>query len=165
MIKIIVISVSLFFILNMYILKFSLTDTRDELFRFKLNIVEEKLNILKKNIGRYPTTEEGLMFLCKNITNVKYWEGPYFIDRCQHYISNKLIYKNINNTMIIYHMGINGIDEYSFGDDIRNLPYSLNKRKKEGLIFILSNSIFLSFILGLMTILLFQKIKETKVEK
>ena len=39
--------------------------------------VKTALGVFETDIGRYPTSEEGLTFLISNITNDVLWKGPY----------------------------------------------------------------------------------------
>jgi len=42
----------------------------------KLKIIEQTLHLFKAQVGRYPTSEEGLVVLTKNF-NLPNWKGPY----------------------------------------------------------------------------------------
>ena len=39
--------------------------------------IKTALGIFETDVGRYPSTEEGLMFLMQNLTNDPLWKGPY----------------------------------------------------------------------------------------
>ncbi len=90
----------------------------------RLIIFKEVLSLLKNDIGRYPTTEEGLNSLFINTGNIDSWKGPYLNNNVlpTDAWSNDFIYKYIEDNggvkYIIYSFGKNQINEYGFGDDI-----------------------------------------------
>ena len=149
----------LFIISNIFLLK--TYDTRDELYRFELSVVEKSLDAFKKDIGRYPNTQEGLSILCQNISQLTQWKAPYFQYSCKS-LQKTMAYRNIDGEVILYHLGDNQIDEYTFGDDVRKpLPY-IQRREEERLYFFIVNSIFLGFLLGsIFTLFLFSQKRRT----
>jgi general secretion pathway protein G len=43
----------------------------------QINLFETALDSFKLDVGRYPTTEEGLQVLIRNTGNIPNWNGPY----------------------------------------------------------------------------------------
>jgi general secretion pathway protein G len=92
----------------------------------RISIFEERLVLLKKDIGRYPTTNEGLNALVVAPPGVSNWRGPYVpygaipTDSWHHaYIYHyPAIYGD--KEFDLYSMGKNGVDEKGKGDDITN---------------------------------------------
>ncbi len=91
---------------------------------YRLKFFKEALSLLKNDIGRYPTSMEGLNILFENPESIDNWNGPYFNNNFlpHDYWNNPYIYKYIEKTggvkYIIYSFGENQINEYGFGDDI-----------------------------------------------
>ncbi len=132
---------------NIFLFGYKLSDTRIDLYKYILIDLKESIHRLNQDIKRYPTTKEGLMFLCKNVSNEELWKGPYQIGLCEMNIKN-VIYFNINEEIILYHVGTNGINEYTFGDDVReSLPYDERNNQKRIYIF-LFNGVFFGFLIG-----------------
>lgn len=92
----------------------------------RISIFEERLVLLKKDIGRYPTTNEGLNALLVAPPGVSNWRGPYVpygtipTDPWRHaYIYHyPAIYGG--KEFDLYCIGENGVDEKGKGDDITN---------------------------------------------
>jgi hypothetical protein len=110
---------------------------------------------LKNDILRYPSSEEGLKFLCKNIGEIKSWNGVYNENFCSSSKINDYVYKNINSVIIFYYKGENKIDEYGFGDDMRENTRIFEQREAKKLKQILFNSIYISFFFGAIVTFLF----------
>jgi general secretion pathway protein G len=92
----------------------------------RISIFEERLILMKKDIGRYPTTNEGLDALLVAPPGASNWRGPYVpygaipTDPWNHaYI---YYYPAIygNKEFDLYSTGENGVDEKGKGDDISN---------------------------------------------
>ena len=43
----------------------------------QIQMIETALDAFRLDVGRYPTTQEGLKVLWKNPGNIKKWDGPY----------------------------------------------------------------------------------------
>jgi len=43
----------------------------------QIQMIETALDAFRLDVGRYPTTQEGLKVLWKNPGNIKNWNGPY----------------------------------------------------------------------------------------
>ena len=43
----------------------------------QIQMIETALDAFRLDVGRYPTTQEGLKVLWKNPGNIKNWDGPY----------------------------------------------------------------------------------------
>ena len=43
----------------------------------QIQMISTALDAFRLDVGRYPTTEEGLKVLWKNPGNIKNWDGPY----------------------------------------------------------------------------------------
>jgi len=94
--------------------------------KFQIEKLESALLEFKKDIGRFPTTVEGLTSLYKNHYELENWRGPYS-NRPYLYIDpwkNNYIYfypaKYGNSEYDLYSVGPNRIDEHGLGDDITN---------------------------------------------
>ena len=141
-----------------FLLGDKISDSRIDLYKYELKVVKKGIEKLKQDIKRYPTTKEGLQFLCNNLSAERLWRGPYLDGLCKMGIK-KIVYYNINNKVILYHMGTNGIDEYTFGDDVREpLPYEQKKNQKR-VYFFLFNGIFFGFLLGIIFSFISSRIK------
>lgn len=92
----------------------------------RISIFEERLVLLKKDIGRYPTTNEGFDVLIVSPSDASNWRGPYVpygaipTDPWKHaYVYHyPAIYGN--KEFDLYSLGKNGVDEKGKGDDISN---------------------------------------------
>ena len=163
MLKMIVIIVLGWFIINnLYICA---CGTIEEAFYSKFLHSRHNLEKLKNDILRYPTTKEGLILLCKNISNIKGWKGSYDDDFCNaNEIDNKYVYRNVNGKIIFYSKGKNEVDEQGFGDDMREPITIFEHREAKNLKFILFNSIYISFFLGVIfTMIVLKNRKRSKV--
>ncbi|MFK5975192.1 MAG: type II secretion system protein GspG [Sulfurovum sp.] len=158
-VMIIIIIVLGWFIYNLA--SMTLCQTRNEgIYNHGLHI-KQNIENLKNDILRYPTTEEGLLFLCKNVSNLKGWKGSYDDDFCEFNKNEKYVYKNLDGVVVFYHKGQNEKDEYGFGDDIREEITTLEYRKAKNLKIILFNSIYLSFFLGVIfTMVALKRVKK-----
>lgn len=91
----------------------------------KIRLIEKSLQRFKEDVGRYPSTEEGLSSLI-DMTNLKGWRGPYLpIDKVILDSWNKeFIYfyppKYGNKEFDLYSAGKNLIDNSGEADDITN---------------------------------------------
>lgn len=94
--------------------------TQSMLRGFKLALEE-----YKADIGSYPSTSMGLYALIEKPKNINNWRGPY-IPKLRAVIDpwgNKLRYNHPplynNSEYELYSVGPNGVDEHSYGDDIK----------------------------------------------
>lgn len=79
------------------------------------------LDMFEMDIGRYPTTEEGLAALRSNPTSLQNWKGPYLKKDPKDPWGKPYIYKfpgTHNNDYDLYSAGPNGVEADS--DDIGN---------------------------------------------
>jgi general secretion pathway protein G len=54
-----------------------LSSSKQKIAKTQINLIESALDAFKLDVGRYPTTQEGLKVLWKNPGNIKGWDGPY----------------------------------------------------------------------------------------
>lgn len=115
------------------------------------------LNNLRNDIGRFPTTEEGLSTLIRNNVNDLYWKGPYVQRPLRDTWSREYIYlypaKYGDKDFDLYSIGANGEDDHGGIDDISNWDWEENylnyykKLSKVGKLFLYAAvTIFFSLI-------------------
>ncbi len=80
------------------------------------------LDLFELDVGRYPTTEEGLEALRKNSSNIAEWKGPYMKRDPKDPWNRSYLYAEpatySDNDYDLYSAGQNGID--GDDDDIKN---------------------------------------------
>lgn len=92
----------------------------------QIEILEQSLSKFKADVGRFPTSEEGLSALIKMPPNIKSWKGAYFNKPLipKDYWGSKFIYifpaRYGNKVYDLYSMGKNMKDDNGNGDDISN---------------------------------------------
>lgn len=92
----------------------------------QIELFEESISALMKDIGRYPTTDEGLNILINKPTDTKSWNGPYLSKPLipDDYWGNKYIYlypaQYGNKDYDLYSIGKNKKDDHGKHDDISN---------------------------------------------
>jgi general secretion pathway protein G len=81
----------------------------------QINLFEEALERFNVDVGRYPSTDEGLEALRSNVGNYNKWLGPYV---------NKSIPRDAYGTNYVYiyppMYGNKNYDLYSFGQDLKD---------------------------------------------
>jgi general secretion pathway protein G len=129
----------------------SIESTKISHTRAQIQFLEERLLLLKKDIGRYPKTGEGLNPLLSAPQGSSSWQGPYLKTNVlpsdawgQSYIYQ---YPAIYGTKEIdlYSSGPNMLDEQGKGDDISN--WQDNSRARMWAYFISGIVILLIFVL------------------
>jgi general secretion pathway protein G len=101
--------------------------TKIETTRSKMMHLEESLELFKLDVGRYPTSTEGLMVLVKNVESIQNWNGPYYrgnlagdpIDAWDQKFLYFFPSQFGGAGYDLYSVGPNGIDEHGLGDDIK----------------------------------------------
>lgn len=81
------------------------------------------LDMFEMDVGRYPTSEEGLASLRANPSSLPGWKGPYLKKEPKDPWGRPYVYKAPgihNNDYDLYSMGTNGVDDNGAGDDIGN---------------------------------------------
>ncbi|MBF0485090.1 MAG: type II secretion system major pseudopilin GspG [Candidatus Omnitrophica bacterium] len=81
------------------------------------------LDLFSTDIGRFPTTEEGLAALRTNPGALEKWKGPYLKKDPQDPWGKEYVYKSPgshNTDYDLYSLGPNGIDDGGSNDDIGN---------------------------------------------
>ena len=74
------------------ILKYPGTQIRRQIaYQEMKELYKKALHQFQKDIGRYPTTAEGLDFLCFNKSNLSEWDGPYLHNPKYNYNSLILV--------------------------------------------------------------------------
>ena len=89
--------------------------------------LDERMHTLNTDIGRFPTTTEGLDTLSIKPTGISGWKGPYLnrvIGQKKDEWGSDLIYifppRYGDQDFDLYSRGPNMIDEHGSGDDITN---------------------------------------------
>lgn len=54
-----------------------LETSKQKIAKTQINLIETALDMFRLDVGRYPTTQEGLKVLWKNPGNIPNWQGPY----------------------------------------------------------------------------------------
>ena len=54
-----------------------LGESKQKTAKAQIQMIETALDAFRLDVGRYPTTQEGLKVLWKNPGNIKKWDGPY----------------------------------------------------------------------------------------
>ena len=54
-----------------------LESSKQKVAKTQIHLIENALDAFRLDVGRYPTTEEGLKVLWENPGNIKGWDGPY----------------------------------------------------------------------------------------
>ncbi len=54
-----------------------LEESKQKTAKAQIQMIETALDAFRLDVGRYPTTQEGLKVLWKNPGNIKNWDGPY----------------------------------------------------------------------------------------
>lgn len=92
----------------------------------RIDILTEALCKFRRDVGHFPTKQEGLQALIKEPQKVRGWKGPY-LDRVKIPLDawdQKFIYsyppKFGKKEFNLYSVGRNGIDNHGEGDDILN---------------------------------------------
>jgi general secretion pathway protein G len=81
------------------------------------------LDLFEMDVGRYPSTEEGLSGLRTNPSSTPGWKGPYLKKEPKDPWGRPYIFKSPgshNNDYDLYSMGPNGVDDSGSSDDIVN---------------------------------------------
>lgn len=81
------------------------------------------LDLFEMDIGRFPTTEEGLQALRVNPGSLPKWKGPYLKKDSKDPWGNPYIYKapgTRNSDYDLYSSGSNAVDDGGGSDDIGN---------------------------------------------
>ena len=94
--------------------------------KLSISFYEEKINSFIKDVGRLPTSEEGLIVLIYNHNNIKGWNGPYsnkkFVEK--DWWGNDYIYicpsKYGNKEYDLYSFGVDAQNNFGEKDDITN---------------------------------------------
>jgi general secretion pathway protein G len=101
----------------------SIDSAKSHAAKVQIKLFECWIDDFKKEIGRYPSQEEGLKILRENVSNLQTWKGPYIqkpipLDPW----GNEYVYLNPakygNKTFDIYSFGVNGKDDHGLKDDI-----------------------------------------------
>jgi general secretion pathway protein G len=122
-----------------------------------IDYFERVLNDIRNDIGRFPTTEEGLSTLIRNTVNTPDWKGPYIQRSLNDPWSRGYIYlyppKYGDNDFDLYSVGANADNDFGGKDDISNWDWEenyLNYYKKltgaEKLFLYLAVTLFFSLI-------------------
>ena len=91
-----------------------------------LKVFYGALEQIKKDLGYYPETIDGLQIIYENLNKEQNWGGPYLLRKVEIKDSwgRELIYKYPHscsanlNMFVLYSAGKNGIDECLTGDDV-----------------------------------------------
>ena len=81
------------------------------------------MDLFEMDVGRYPSTEEGLSALRTNPSSVPGWKGPYLKKEPKDPWGKVYVYKSPgthNNDYDLYSVGPNGVDDNGGGDDVGN---------------------------------------------
>lgn len=54
-----------------------LSSSKQKIAKAQIELISTALDAFRLDVGRYPTTEEGLEVLWKNTKDIKGWDGPY----------------------------------------------------------------------------------------
>jgi len=54
-----------------------LESSKQKIAKTQIHLIENALDSFRLDVGRYPTTEEGLRVLWENPGNIEGWDGPY----------------------------------------------------------------------------------------
>ncbi len=54
-----------------------LSSSKQKVAKAQIQMIETALDAFRLDVGRYPTTEEGLKVLWENPGNIPKWDGPY----------------------------------------------------------------------------------------
>jgi general secretion pathway protein G len=97
--------------------------------KYDVKIVGETLQRFKSKVGRYPTTEEGLVYLTESRSSDS--NSPYIEELGVDGWGKPLVYRNTSDgahPFLLYSVGGNGIDENGAGDDIEYWRDSVTKQ-------------------------------------
>jgi general secretion pathway protein G len=102
------------------------TSLKHELTLVQIEAFEEEIASFKKDVGRYPTSTEGLDILIENPDRINSWKGPYInkaMIPLDHW-GNKYQYifpaKYGNKEYDLYSFGKDKVDDHGQNDDITN---------------------------------------------
>lgn len=86
---------------------------------FYLNSMETALKSFYLDFGEYPSTEDGLLYLVKNVGASACWNGPY-VSNIRDAWGNLLVYVSSdgNKSFSLYSKGQNGVDDKGMLDDL-----------------------------------------------
>lgn len=91
-----------------------------------IKVLEEAILKFQADVGRFPTTTEGLSALIERPRDVENWNGPYVerskvpLDRWEHELRYLYPSKYGDKAFDLYSFGPNGIDDLGRVDDISN---------------------------------------------
>ena len=92
--------------------------------KFQIIALEESLANYRRDVGRYPTTEEGLSSLTSKPNGTSSWNGPYRTYIVPDYWGSPIMYfyppRYGNMEYDLYSFGANQIDDHGDKDDITN---------------------------------------------
>lgn len=93
---------------------------------FEISRLEESIYMFQIDMGRFPTTEEGLEALFRQSLNASQWKGPYIGHKANRVDVWNTRYVYIypsrygDKTFDLYSFGKNRKDDFGRGDDISN---------------------------------------------